>query len=637
MNTLLNRNTAAILLATLSVSATARAAQWSGGGLTANWTNSNNWILFDVPSNDGTDNVTFLDSSPRSTSTVNQNFWINRIDIAENVNDPDSLTINSSNGAVLSLSQGIVNDVTRSQVFNVPIKAMFDLSIDNGGVNVTRGEMTFNGQLDTNGNTIMFRQSPGNITVNGSIIGSGDVIARGAGTLLLNGANTFTGRLVVNNGTVQFLSDGNLGSPSSTIRLDAMGAGSPPTLQRLITGNVSLSVNLVAGEGRLSAASGVTTTYTQGLRGRPSASLGKVGAGTVVLSASALVPTMPPFAGDPAFGETFVREGTLHLAASEALSGQRVTISTAATLSSATNTTQTLGQLFGNGNLQLGAGATLYVGKGADADTDGRGVFTGLVTGNNVEISKRAAGVLSLTNNNSYTGTTRIERGTLSADNTTAGTSATGTSVIIVQAGGTLAGGGSVFGPVSGIGTLRTGSLTLQPGATTRIDIADAAGDLINVTGSASLQGTLNIAGTVALQNSFNRRRIITTTGARTGVFSQIVGVVDSPTRSLAVTYGNDGVFLTHARPGDANLDGTVNFSDLLALAQNYGATSSQTWSLGDFSGDAATNFNDLLILAQNYNQNFAADWSLAQSMVPEPTALLAIAATVPALLRRRR
>lgn len=55
-------------------------------------------------------------------------------------------------------------------------------------------------------------------------------------------------------------------------------------------------------------------------------------------------------------------------------------------------------------------------------------------------------------------------------------------------------------------------------------------------------------------------------------------------------------------RYGDANLDGTVNFTDLLALAQSYGQSNSN-WDQGDMTYDAAVGFPDLLTLAQNYGQ----------------------------------
>ena len=74
---------------------------------------------------------------------------------------------------------------------------------------------------------------------------------------------------------------------------------------------------------------------------------------------------------------------------------------------------------------------------------------------------------------------------------------------------------------------------------------------------------------------------------------------------------------------GDTNLDGTVNFVDLLKLAQNYNATGT-LWSTGDSSYDGTTNFVDLLALAQNYNTSlgpisfestaFQQDWQLAQA-----------------------
>jgi hypothetical protein len=92
---------------------------------------------------------------------------------------------------------------------------------------------------------------------------------------------------------------------------------------------------------------------------------------------------------------------------------------------------------------------------------------------------------------------------------------------------------------------------------------------------------------------------------------------------------------------GDATLDQTVNFDDLLKLAANYNQSTGQLWTGGDFNYDGAVNFDDLLILAANYNQSgvtgsFAGDWALAQSLVPEP-ATLGLAGGVGLLLSRVR
>jgi len=60
------------------------------------------------------------------------------------------------------------------------------------------------------------------------------------------------------------------------------------------------------------------------------------------------------------------------------------------------------------------------------------------------------------------------------------------------------------------------------------------------------------------------------------------------------------GAFAYHFNvlPGDIDQDGTVGFSDLLRLAQNYGAAD---LSNEDLNQDGQVNFSDLLALAQNY------------------------------------
>src|SRR5206468_2599960 len=56
---------------------------------------------------------------------------------------------------------------------------------------------------------------------------------------------------------------------------------------------------------------------------------------------------------------------------------------------------------------------------------------------------------------------------------------------------------------------------------------------------------------------------------------------------------------------GDANHDRSVNFSDLVTVAQNYGG-SGKSFSQGDFNFDGTVNFADLVILAQRYNVTLA-------------------------------
>lgn len=90
---------------------------------------------------------------------------------------------------------------------------------------------------------------------------------------------------------------------------------------------------------------------------------------------------------------------------------------------------------------------------------------------------------------------------------------------------------------------------------------------------------------------------------------------------------------LMHTEYGDTNLDGAVNFTDLLVVAQHYNHPTGG-WASGNVDGSPGINFGDLLMIAQNYNfgtldqdvstldATFVADWTLAQSTIPEPTAL---------------
>ena len=128
---------------------------------------------------------------------------------------------------------------------------------------------------------------------------------------------------------------------------------------------------------------------------------------------------------------------------------------------------------------------------------------------------------------------------------------------------------------------------------------------------------------------------------------------------------GANQVLVKYTLAGDANLDGTVNFADLLVVAQNFNHTLDThgnpiDWADGDFNYDGVVNFADLLLIAQNFNKalstsqlaevpgSFAADWQLAEAEVaasqtnnvPEPAGmgLLALmAATLTARLRRER
>jgi hypothetical protein len=110
-------------------------------------------------------------------------------------------------------------------------------------------------------------------------------------------------------------------------------------------------------------------------------------------------------------------------------------------------------------------------------------------------------------------------------------------------------------------------------------------------------------------------------------------------------------VLVRYTLAGDVNLDGTVGFSDLVKLAQNYGLSDgSATWSKGDFSYDGNVGFADLVALAQNYGSSlpaeaipgatadFASALAAAESSVPEPlSAPIFLSLALLGTTRRRR
>ncbi len=95
--------------------------------------------------------------------------------------------------------------------------------------------------------------------------------------------------------------------------------------------------------------------------------------------------------------------------------------------------------------------------------------------------------------------------------------------------------------------------------------------------------------------------------------------------------FDNHGYGVPEPLPGDANLDGVVDISDLSILGGNW-RESDMEWADGDFNGDGNVDISDLSILGGNWRaeSGMSFDTGLSIVGVPEPsTFAMLIAATL--------
>ena len=369
-------------------------------------------------------------------------------------------------------------------------------------------------------------------TFAGVISGQGALQKSGTGTMILTGANTFSGGMTNWAGTVRVGNDQALGT--GAFRMDTAGLASDGASARTITNAITFGGSQktfgdAVGTGDLLFAGSVNnlanqvmfvsnkTTFSGTISG--AGGISKDGTGTLILSGS-----------NTYAGATKLSGGTLRVGNDSALSTNTFTITggtfasdgaTARTIANNTiinGSTITLGDATGTGaltfnNINLGASVrTIQVSNST--------TVSGVISDSG-GISKRGAGTLTLSGANTYTGETRAAGGTLIV---ASGGSIAASSGSIVQglisagahlkvngvAGavtvnnyGTLSGSGSVGAvTLNSGGTLAVGnspgtmtatSATWNPGSTFQFEIIDATGvagtawDLFSITGNLNL------------------------------------------------------------------------------------------------------------------------------------------------------
>jgi ELWxxDGT repeat protein len=87
---------------------------------------------------------------------------------------------------------------------------------------------------------------------------------------------------------------------------------------------------------------------------------------------------------------------------------------------------------------------------------------------------------------------------------------------------------------------------------------------------------------------------------------------------------GGDYTFDFFVLRGDVTRDATVDFNDLVVLAQHYNQVGGKAWADGDVTGDGNVDFNDLVALAQNYNASLSPAPATAAGVSESVTAAFA-------------
>ncbi|CAG9297436.1 cadherin domain-containing protein [Celerinatantimonas diazotrophica] len=310
--------------------------------------------------------------------------------------------------------------------------------------------------VDLGGNTLTVNQTNSS-SFAGVMSGTGGLIKTGASMLTLAGANTYTGGTTISSGKI-FVSGGSAIADDSAVTVAAGATLQLSTDASETVGSIAGTGSIVANGGTLTVGGNNTSTTFSGVfnGGVAGAALEKVGSGTLTLSGN-----------NNYSGNTTVSGGTLSIASDANLGFGTLVLNS--------------GALSVTGNDTIDNAITLQNSSSLNVASNISAEFSAVISGSG-SLLKTGTGTATLSANNTYTGATTLNAGTLSVTG-----SLSDTSTVVVNSGATLAGSGSIFAANSTHTLTVNGGGFLAPGVP---GVNSGAGEL-TVNGDLVLNGTL--------------------------------------------------------------------------------------------------------------------------------------------------
>jgi outer membrane autotransporter protein len=385
-------------------------------------------------------------------------------------------------------------------------------------------------------------------TIDSVIAGTDGLAKTDAGTLVLAGANTFSGGLAIEGGELSVASDANLGDAGNTVTLDGGLLQVTGTAFAATTHDLVLGAN---GGGFDIANAANVFTVDQALDG--SGAFLKAGAGTLVLTgANTFTGGTSIDAGTLRLGDggttgsitgDVVDNGTLAFDRSDAVTFAGTISGTGAMVQQGSGTTILIadnsfsgGTTISGGTLQLGNGGTtgMIIGDVVDNgtlafDRSDDISFSGAISGSGA-VTKLGGNTLVLDGDcSAFAGATDLQAGMLVVGSV-AGNGAVLGGDVDIATGATLGGHGEIGGDVVNAGTLAPGNsigtLTIHGDYTQTADgtlaieaQADGQADKVVVDGDATLDGSALVLAADGDWKPLTEYTILTAGGDVSGTF----------------------------------------------------------------------------------------------------------------------